>query len=107
MANAPVLPEPVCARPMTSLPAGESDGVEGAKSIISADVHVKTKEKLTCKQMRDCLLLYAGGRLPSQANSGLCKLPADSELLEECDGVRCCWLLAHHARCSFPFRELV
>ncbi len=25
MANAPVLPEPVCARPMTSLPAGKGD----------------------------------------------------------------------------------
>ena len=66
MANAPVLPEPVCARPMTSLPTGHADAALNADTIFKQSKERSSASTMpTCKQMRNCLFLYAGGRLPS------------------------------------------
>ena len=78
-AKAPVLPEPVCARPITSLPGGEVRGREGGgwRRARSGGEGAQCR---TCERQRQRLHLNLGRRLPAQRGAGLHQLRAHAQL---------------------------
>ncbi len=111
-AKAPVLPLPVCARPITSLSAQRKEGRAGSRSQhsrrgcgssmrswrLKAALWVSSSNSfvpifpafwpaaitslLTLQHQRHCLLLDRGGALPAKRSRRLCELLADTQLLE-------------------------